>query len=269
VDVFVDSHCHLNLNLFENDLPEILARAAQQGVERILVPGVDLETSRRAVQLSVAYPQLAAAIGIHPNDATSWTENSLSELKELAKSPKVAAIGEIGLDYYRNFAPIDLQKEVFLAQLVLASEIQKPVVIHSRQSIQDLWEILLSWHQELEKGHCLLANHPGVLHSYDGDLETALEACRLGFMIGISGPVTFQNAKERRALVSKIPLASILIETDAPYLTPHPFRGRRNEPGYVVFIAEKIAELHQRTISEVAAITTENAERIFRWRTND
>ncbi|HVP21289.1 MAG TPA: TatD family hydrolase [Anaerolineaceae bacterium] len=269
MDVLVDSHCHLNLNLFENDLPEVLDRAIQRDVARILVPGVDLESSRRAVQLSKEYPILSAAVGIHPNDAATWNEDSLSELKELALKPGVVAIGEIGLDYYRDSSPRHLQMEIFLAQLSLAKEVQKPVIIHSRQSLQDLWQILLSWQQELVGDQIGIASHPGVLHSYEGDLDTALQAISFGFFIGVSGPVTFQNAMDRQAVVSRLPLENILIETDAPYLTPSPFRGRRNEPGYVVYVAEKIAELKKITFSETAAITTHNANRFFGWRADD
>lgn len=269
MDVFVDTHCHLNLNLFQDDLPEVLDRAGLLGVERILVPGVDLETSRRAVLLAEEYPNLFAAVGVHPNDAATWTGSSLAELRALARSPRVLAIGEIGLDYYRNFAPPQLQKEILMVQLDLAKEVDKPVVIHSRQSLSDLWQILSSWIQGAEPTAILPLQSPGVLHSFDGDLETALQAIKKGFMIGVSGPVTFHNALERQEIVSGLPLANILIETDAPYLTPHPYRGRRNEPAYVVYVAEKIAAIKGLSISEVAAVTTSNADRIFGWRTND
>lgn len=269
MDVFVDTHCHLNLNLFQDDLPEVLDRAAQRGVKRILVPGVDLDTSRRAVQLAEQYPNLFAAVGVHPNDAATWTGDSLSELRNLASSGRVLAIGEIGLDYYRNVAPPQLQKEIFKTQLDLAGEVHKPVVVHSRQSLTDLWQILSSWIQGIKLRFDLSKQPPGVLHSYDGDLDTALQAIKFGFMIGISGPVTFHNALERQEIVSGLPLSNILIETDAPYLTPHPYRGRRNEPAYVIHVAEKIAAIKGLSISEVAAATTNNADRIFGWRTDD
>lgn len=265
----VDTHCHLNLNLFQSDLPEVLARAHQNGVERILVPGIDVVTSRAAIQLCEQFPGLSAAVGVHPNDALTWDEQSASELATLASSPHVVAIGEIGLDYYRNIAPPVLQKEILLRQLTLAEEVQKPVIIHSRNSLLDLWQILTSWQHGLINHRSPLADGPGVLHSYDGDLNTALQAIELGFMIGVSGPVTYKNASERQALVSQLPLQNMLIETDAPYLTPQPFRGRRNEPGYVLLVAEKIAILHNRPVSEIAAITTRNADRIFGWRPSD
>jgi TatD DNase family protein len=269
VNVLADTHCHLNLNLFQSDLPDVLQRARQNGVERILVPGIDVATSRSAIQLCEQYPNLSAAIGVHPNYALTWNEVSLEELKALAGSPHVVAIGEIGLDFYRDFAPAALQKDILLTQLAFAAQILKPVIIHSRNALTELWQILFTWHQGLVNQRSPLAEFPGVLHSYDGDLDTALQAIELGFMIGISGPVTFKNAQERQTLVSNLPLESILIETDAPYLTPHPFRGRRNEPGHVLLVAEKIAQLHNRPVSEIAAITTRNANRIFRWRPSD
>ena len=270
MNVFVDTHCHLNLNLFQNDLDEVLERALQQGVERILIPGIDLEISRRAVQLSEDNIHLYAAIGVHPNDALTWQADTLAELKELAaSSPKVVAIGEIGLDYYRDFSPAALQKEIFLAQLALAEEIQKPVIVHGRQSLVDLWQLLSSWHKTLSDHHSPLVKRLGVLHSYEGDLDTALQAVQLGFQIGIGGPVTFRNAKDRQSMAASLPLQAILLETDAPYLSPHPFRGLRNEPGYVVWVAEKIAALRDRPISEIAAVTTKNADRFFGWRFND
>ena len=269
MNVLADTHCHLNLNLFQSDLPEVLERARQNGVKHILVPGIDVTTSHSAIQLCKQYPNLSAAIGVHPNEALTWSEESLSELVALADSPHVVAIGEIGLDYYRDFAPAALQKDILFRQLAFAAQIRKPVIIHSRNALADLWQILFSWHDGLAKNHSPLAEHPGVLHSYDGDLVTARQAIELGFMIGVSGPVTFKNAQERQNLVSQLPLESILIETDAPYLTPHPFRGRRNEPGHVLLVAEKIALLHNRPVSEIAAITTRNANRIFGWRPSD
>ena len=269
MNVFADTHCHLNLNLFQSDLDEVLERALQQGVERIVIPGIDLESSRRAVQLSENNHHLYAAVGVHPNDALTWQKRTLAELKELTSSPRVVAIGEIGLDYYRDFAPAALQKEIFLIQLALAEETQKPVIVHGRHSLVDLWQSLSSWHNTLLDHNSPLAKRPGVLHSYEGDLETALQAIKLNFQIGIGGPVTFKNARERQSVAAGLPLQNILLETDAPYLAPHPFRGLRNEPGYVVWVAEKIAALHSRPLAEIAAVTTNNADRFFGWRSND
>ncbi len=265
--VHSDTHCHLNLNSFQENLPAVLDRARQAGVTRILVPGIDLETSRRAVELSRGTPELYAAIGIHPNDARTWTSGSLAELRQLAREPKVRAIGEIGLDYYRDFAPPDLQRQVLLAQLDLARELGKPVVLHSRAALADLMALLRDWCQELKAAGSPLARHPGVLHSYEGDLETALEAASLGFFIGVSGPVTFLNARQRQQLVADLPVQSLLMETDSPFLAPHPKRGRPNEPANVTLVAEKTASLHNMPLEDLLSITNKNSDDLFGWRT--
>jgi TatD DNase family protein len=261
----IDTHCHLNLNLFQNDLANVLERAWDNGIEQILIPGIDLETSRRAVELCEIYPNLFSAVGIHPSEALSWDKYSLSQLIEMAKHPKVVAIGEIGLDYYRDRAPRDLQIEVFEAQLNLAADLEKPVVIHNRQAIEAIWPRLINWQTELNRKENPIARRPGVLHSYEGNIELALEAIQLNFSIGIGGPVTFRNAPERQRLASLIPLTGLVLETDAPFLTPHPHRGERNEPSYITLIAEKIAGLNNKPLEQVAEITSNNADRLFAW----
>ena len=264
-----DTHCHLNLNTFLEDLPGFLERAAQAGVARVLVPGIDLQTSRVAVELAEQHSMLYAAVGVHPGDAATWNANTLSELCDLARHPKAAAIGEIGLDYYRDRSPRPLQREVFEAQLQLAGELGLPVVVHNRDSFSDLWNMLEDWQAGLAKIGSPLAERPGVLHSFDGTLTDAQRAVEKHFAIGISGPVTFKNARERQETAAGLPLESILIESDAPYLTPQPFRGRwPNEPAYVRFVAEKIAELHQISVEAAAQITWDNAAQLFHWRTN-
>jgi TatD DNase family protein len=267
----VDTHCHLNFDLFDGDRDEVVARARQAGVERIVNPGVDLETSRSAIRLANQYPEVYAAVGVHPNDILDWDEGLLDQIKELAGNPKVVAIGEIGLDYYREKSPHDLQKQVFLQQLELATELDLPVIIHSRnaspeqpQAIQDILAILEKW----QAGQGRLPSPPGVLHSFSSDLDSARKAIKLNFLIGITGPVTFRNAPGLRRLVEGLPLEALLIETDAPFLTPHPFRGKRNEPGFVKLVAEKLAEIHNLPTEEVARITKNNAGRLFRWRVN-
>ena len=262
---FVDTHCHLNFNSFETDLDQVLANAWQAGIERILMPGVDLETSRQVIELSERDPRLFAAIGVHPNDALTWDGSTLNELHNLSEHPKVLAIGEIGLDYYRDHAPHDLQKMILGEQLGLASRTGKPVLIHSRQSIQELWPILSVWQSHLGGQHPL-TGRCGVLHSYDGDLATALDAGNHGFFIGISGPVTFRNAPERQLLVASLPLKTMLLETDAPFLAPQPYRGRRNEPAYIPEIARKIADLHSQPLEVIADVTFANADRLLGWR---
>jgi TatD DNase family protein len=266
VEEFVDTHCHLNFNLFEADLAPVLERSWQSGVRRILMPGIDLATSRQVIELSERFPWLYAAVGIHPNDALTWDSQTLHELRLLAQHPRVLAIGEIGLDFYRDRAPRDLQQDVLLQQLALAAEIGKPVLIHTRNSLSDAWSTLETWQQQLLRDHSPLANRCGVLHSFDGDLETARMAIEHGFMIGISGPVTFKNAPDRQKLVAALPVDGLLLETDAPFLAPQPVRGRRNEPAFIPLIAEKIAELHSQSRAAVAQITTRNSERLLGWR---
>lgn len=268
MEAFVDTHCHLSFDVFEPDLDQVLERAWENGLQRILMPGFDLDSCRQVLSISERHPNLYAAVGIHPNHASDWNEHTLSELRALAVHPRVLAIGEIGLDYYRDKAPRELQHQVLQSQLDLAAELGKPVIIHSRASIQDLWPLLSSWQSHLAKQQSPLARRPGVLHSYEGDLGTALKALEQGFMIGISGPVTFRNAPDRQELVAGLPLESLLLETDAPFLTPHPMRGKRNEPAFIPLIADKIAELHAQPRPVVAEITTRNADRLLGWRSD-
>lgn len=266
MEALVDTHCHLNFNRFETDLAQVLERAWAAGIERILLPGIDLSTSHEVVQLCERDPRLYAAVGVHPNDALTWNAQTLHELRTLAQHPRVIAIGEIGLDYYRDRAPRQLQRQILQAQLELAAELAKPVLIHTRQSLEDTWPVLQAWQQTLAQHHSPLAQACGVLHSYDGDLSGALQAVQAGFMIGISGPVTFRNAPERQQLVAALPLEGIVLETDAPFLAPQPVRGRRNEPAYIAMIADKIAELHAQPRQVIAEITTRNANHMLGWR---
>jgi TatD DNase family protein len=269
VGFLTDTHCHLNLTIFQEDLSQILARAWEQNIRRILVPGIDVETSRIAVALAEQHDLLYAAVGVHPGDASTWNSSTLSELRELARHPKVAAIGEIGLDYYRDRSPRELQQEVFQTQLELAAETGLPVVIHNRDSMDDLWHTLAGWHEQLALARSPLASRPGVLHSFDGTISDAQKAVEKGFFIGISGPVTFKNAVDRHEVAASLPLNRLLIETDAPYLTPQPHRGRwPNEPAFVSFIAEKVADLHQQPVYSIIQTTWENAAHLFHWGAN-
>jgi TatD DNase family protein len=261
----VDTHCHLNLDTFQDDLPEVLERAWENGIKRILIPGIDIETSRMAVALAESHPNLYAAVGVHPNDAGTWDDDTIGILRELADHSKVVAVGEIGLDYYRDYAPHPLQQQILRQQLDLASEMDLPVVLHNRSSLPDLWAILREWQHALERHRSPLAARPGVFHSYDGDLGTAQLAVQQHFYIGISGPVTFRNAPDRQQVVTGLPGECMLLETDAPFLAPHPHRGQRNEPAYVRHIAEKVAELHQLSLSNLSRLTTANADQLFAW----
>ncbi len=271
-----DTHCHLDFQVFDNDRRAILDRALDAGVGRILNPGIDLETSRMAVELASEYVEVFAAVGVHPNEASSLGPDTLGQLRELARNKKVVAIGEIGLDYYRERAPHGLQKAVFRQQLDLAEELGLPVVIHTRDASKETPEatraaldLLSEWQRKLSDRAGNLANRPGVLHSFAGGVPFAKEAVELNFLIGITGPVTFPKAVDTQALVAAIGLKNILVETDAPFLTPIPFRGKRNEPGYVRFVAKKISEILNLSYEEVLIITSRNADRLFEWRASD
>ncbi len=260
---FVDTHCHLDFDVFENDLAEVIARSQAANIGFMINPGINLPSSKAAVHLTESYPgKIYAGIGFHPNYSVEWDENSHDSLLRLAKNRQVVAIGEIGLDYYRDYTPLALQQEVFLAQLELAKDINLPILIHNRDADDDLIPFLSDWYQGLPATSRLKA-HPGVLHSYDSNLKIAEKIMAMNFMIGITGPVTFKNANERKALVTALPLDYLLLETDAPFLTPHPHRGRRNLPEYIPLIAAEIARLKNRDIEEVAAITTQNARSLF------
>ena len=260
-----DTHCHLDFNAFDHDRDGVLYRARKEGVVRLLNPGIDLVSSLAAINLANVHPEIFAAVGIHPNSSDSWDDLTADSLRKLAAHKKVVAIGEIGLDYYRDRAPVDLQKEVFAEQLTLAAELQLPVIIHNRQATGDVLEILAEWVLDLVESGSDLAKNPGVLHSFSGPLEPANKALELNFLIGITGPVTFKNAEKLQDVVAKLPLEGLLIETDAPFLAPHPKRGRRNEPENVRLVAEKISELLELPVAEVIKKTAENARQLFHW----
>jgi TatD DNase family protein len=287
-----DTHCHLDLDKFDPDRQAVLERAAQAGVEHILIPGLSLPSSRAVLKLAGSHPMLFAAVGVHPTEAATWNESTKAELQALASPPpsppgtcarkgrgaggevKVVAIGEIGLDYYWDSAPHDIQKNILWEQLTLAAETGLPVLLHMREARDapngscagDLLQILEKWVAGLRLGKHPLAERPGVLHSFFGTLETALAAIDLGFCIGVAGPVTFKNAHKRQEIVAALPLGRILIETDAPFQAPHPYRGKRNEPAYVHLIADKIALIHSCSLDMVATVTSENARRLFTWK---
>ncbi len=271
-----DTHCHLYWDKFDPDRAEVIQHAVDAGVTRILVPGTTIETSREAIRLAEKHEQVFAAVGIHPTDLETWNTNSIDDLRNFAKSAdKIVAIGEIGLDYYwvKEAEKRTRQRQVLKQQLRLAQEVNKPVVIHMREendawfgrASADLIEILAAWHADLTAQNHPLAQRPGVLHSFNGNLETARKAIAMNFYIGITGPVTYKNADTKRELVRQLPLDRMLIETDAPFLTPVPHRGQRNEPAFVGHIADKIAEIQSKDPAEVAAATTDNAARLFAW----
>ncbi|MCD4752125.1 MAG: TatD family hydrolase [Anaerolineaceae bacterium] len=262
---FNDTHCHLNFHSFEEDFNDILTRAKNQQVQKIMIPGTTVEDSRLAVQLSRGHSECFAAVGIHPNTAMEWGAETKHSIIELANHPEVYAIGEIGLDYYRDHTPHEIQKVALVEQLQIAREAGKPVIIHIRDSIEDSFQILFSWQKKLHEENPSLAACPGILHAFPGTLEEALQGIQHNFKIGVGGPVTFKNAKDRHSVVAQLPLSSIILETDAPFLTPHPHRGKRNEPSYIPLIAQKIAELQSIPLQEVADQTTKNAKEVFQW----
>ena len=263
---FTDTHCHLNLSAFEEDLPAVLEQAQSQGLSRIMLPGTDLPSSERGIAISKQSEICFAAIGVHPNDAKKWQTGTLDTLRALAvNNPEVLAIGEIGLDYYRDWSTPEEQKIILHQQLALAKELSLPIIIHIRETIEDSFEILFEWQSSLAKENHPLAKRPGVLHAFPGNAAEAHQAIAHHFKIGVGGPVTFKNAHERRAMVKELPLEAILLETDAPFMAPHPNRGKRNEPAYIPFIAEKIAEVKEVSIEKVSKITTDNAKALFQW----
>lgn len=281
--ILTDTHCHLDFNKFDQDREAVLQRAQQAGLRRILIPALELASSRAVIELSRSHPMLFAAIGFHPTDLDHWDADSPASLRAmLAPAPqetntpdKLVAVGEIGLDYYwvKDERQRARQREVLQNQLVIAEEANKPVVIHMREegdawtgkASEDLMDILADWHRGLGAQRHPLAERPGVLHSFNGTEETAQKALGLSFYIGVTGPVTYRNAEEKRRVIGNLPLERLLIETDAPFLTPVPHRGARNEPAYVRHIADKIAEIHSKDPAEIATITTANAARLFAW----
>jgi TatD DNase family protein len=273
--MLTDTHCHLDFNKFDEDRAAVLRRASEAGVKRILIPGLDFQSSLSAIQLAESHSHLYAAVGFHPTDLEDFSEAAFDRVRSLAEHARVVAIGEIGLDYYwvKEAQKRAVQHEVLKEQLAFARSADKPVIIHMReendawfgQASIDLLAILSEWHKALQAENHPLAKSPGVLHSYNGNLETAQKAMELNFLIGVTGPVTYKNAEEKRRIIGQVPLERLLIETDAPFLAPVPQRGKRNEPAFVVYIADKIAEIHKTTREQVAEITTANAEHLFGW----
>jgi len=276
--MYCDTHCHLDLPHFDPDRDQVIARAEAAGVRLIVNPSIHLDSAREVLALADRYPGVYAAVGVHPNDCADLDAGTLAELRKLAVHSKVVAIGEIGLDYYWEQVPHAQQRVALRAQLALAAELDLPVILHSRQSNADLlWE-LAQWGPEARKkrGEGAIL---GVWHAFSGDPSTspltnsghgsgqalaeAEAAYELGFVIGLGGPVTFRNARRLRALAPQLRVDRLLLETDAPYLAPHPYRGQRNEPAYVPLIAEALAALCGSTVQAVAEQTTDTARRCF------
>jgi TatD DNase family protein len=249
-----DTHVHLNAEQFNEDLQEVIDRAIADGVTNMVVVGFDEETIKKAIELAETYDFIHASVGWHPVDAIDMTPEHLEWLKELSSHPKVVALGEMGLDYYWDKSPKEIQKEVFRKQIRLAKEVKLPIIIHNRDATADIVGIL----KEENAGEV-----GGIMHCYSGSVETALECIDMNFYISLGGPVTFKNAKKPKEVAEAIPLERLLVETDCPYLTPHPYRGKRNEPAYVKLVAEEIAGLKGLTLEEVAEATAQNAKKLF------
>jgi TatD DNase family protein len=256
----IDTHCHLNFDAYEVDLPAVIQRAHTAGVDRIINPGTDLDTCHAALDLAQQYPGVYAAVGIHPNSTASFAPGQIDDLRALAAQPKVVAIGEIGLDYYWDKSPKASQWAAFEAQLTLAAELGLPVIIHNREASADVMQILEQWAAGLAPD---LQVRPGVLHSFSATQEIAERALAAGFYLGFTGPITFKNAEDLRRIARTVPQDRILVETDGPFLTPVPYRGQRNEPAYIPHIVDRLASLHQLTSADMGQITTQNAERLF------
>jgi len=262
----VDTHCHLNFHRYDDDRDEVMARAAKQGVTRVVIPGIDLETTQQALALSNRYPGIYAAAGIHPNSTADFTQADIDTIRSLAGHDKIVAIGEIGIDYHWDKSPPETQKRAFRAQLDLAAELQLPVIIHNREASDDVMDVLEAW---VAAGlPAAIKDRPGVMHSFSAPQHIADRALAIGFYLGFTGPITFKKANDLRAVARTVPDDRILIETDGPFLTPEPKRGKRNEPAYVRLIAHQLAELKGHSLEEMAAITTANAKTLFQFPTS-
>lgn len=261
--ILVDTHCHLDApQLADEPTADVVARAAAAGVARMVTIGTDVASSRRAVDLAAAHAAVWAAVGIDPNSALEADDAALAEIEALARHPKVVAVGEIGLDHHWDKAPHDVQARVFQAQLELATRLGRPVVIHCRDAHPDATTQLAAWAAGADRGR---AGPRGVMHCFSGDLPGARRLVDLGFVISLAGPVTFKNAAAARAVAAGLPLDALVVETDAPYLAPHPHRGQRNEPALVRHTAACVAELRGLPLANLARATSANAARVFGW----
>lgn len=252
----VDTHAHLDFPELATDLEGVFARCRAAQVAVIVTIGIDADTSRTAVELSSRYPHVYATVGLHPHGARRLSDDALHHFADLAAQPKVVAIGEMGLDYYRDRQPRERQRACLEQQLELAVQCQKPGVFHIREAHEDFLRIVRPYAGRLR---------PSVLHCFSGDWKIAVRCLDLGFYLSIPGTVTYKNAREQQRVVRLAPLDRLLVETDAPYLTPVPFRGKPNEPAYVRYTAEKIAELRRCSFEEVAEATSGNAQKVFGW----
>lgn len=250
---FFDSHAHYNDEKFEEDRDELIKSIHDEGVTRIINAGYSLESSKKAIEIAKNYDFMNAIVGISPNDIDEFEEESLKQIEELARNEKVVAIGEIGLDYYWNKENKELQKQVFISQIEIANKLNFPIVIHTREAIYDTLEIL-------KNNNC---NKKGIFHCCPLNVDLVREGLKLGFYISFAGPITFKNSKNADEIIKMVPVDKILIETDCPYLSPEPLRGKRNDSRNVKYMAQKIADVKEISLEEVAKATYNNAKKIF------
>jgi len=266
---YCDTHGHLDLHQFDADRAAVIERAAAAGVRIIIVPAIDLGSCRRVLALADQHPNVYAAVGVHPNDCADFDDGTVGALRRLAQHPKVVAIGEIGLDYYWRKVPPGRQKQVLTAQLALAAELGLPAILHSRNAAPEDRACTTDLLSEIAQlGPMIRKQRPtgaiiGVWHAFSGDLTEAWRAYDLGLALGLGGPVTFQNARRLRALAPSLRRDRLLLETDAPYLAPHPHRGQRNEPAYVPLIAQALAGLYHMPVEEITVQTSTTALSCF------
>jgi TatD DNase family protein len=255
--MLIDSHAHLEMPEFKKDLEAVIQRAKESGVEYIFTVGTERKDWKRALEIANSHPSIYAILGVHPHNAKEIDDQTYPTLRELCRENKVKAYGEIGLDFFRNLSPRDVQLKRFREQIALAKELRLPVVVHDREAHQETLETLKSERAE-ECG--------GIIHCFSGDYHMARECIDMGFYISVPGSITFKNAGSLREVVKKIPLESLLVETDAPFLTPEPFRGKRNEPSYVRYTAQRVAEIKNISFERVAEATAESAQRVYRMK---
>jgi TatD DNase family protein len=252
--VLIDSHAHIQDEAFAKDIAQVMERARSAGVEEMICVGFDYLSSCQAVEMARQWPGVYAVVGIHPHDARECTPETLAQLFKLAADPRVVAVGEIGLDFYRDLSPREQQRQAFIEQIQMARELKKPVVIHDRDAHQEVLEII-----KKEKA----GRNGGIMHCYSGHLPLAQQLIKEGFHISLAGPLTYKNANKTREVAARVPLDRLLVETDCPYLSPEPLRGKRNEPAHVKYVAEMLAQIRQKPLEEIAYLTARNTRNAF------
>ena len=243
----------------------MLERAWQTGIQRLLIPALDLESSIRVTALAESDARIYSAVGVHPNSGQDWHDESINELRKIAAHPRVCAIGEIGLDFYRDHTTPDFQRKILIEQLTLAAELDKPVILHCREAFDELIGILRDWLVDLPDSAIHIRRYPGVFHSFTGDISQANEVLSYGFLIGINGSITFKNAGQYREMVKHVDPTRLLVETDAPYITPVPHRGQRNEPAFITHTNQMLAECLNLSADQCAKMTYNSACNLFNW----